>query len=1189
MKKSAIYLLLAVLFMLYMDANGQVDFTCQMQDSCSYDFIESGVCTPDQNGCWAFYRNMNTYIPFLDPAYPLQNPTIMTIQVNINIIQKNDSSGNFPNNQTTIDRMTSIIGYVNSFYSSYSPSDPINWVTELPNYDSRIRFSIGEPGNERIYFYQNTFAWNDTYPSETIEPYIQQNHPERLKQINVYIFGNPNNNNWAHANLPSISDFNRDSWVVLFYWDTAEQDWAISGTLAHEFGHSFGLLHTYIGGGASVICDQQNENFLRDLFLTELPNTSNCPHICNWPANPFITNGDGITNNLLGGNQHSTYISPMQAGQMHRSMALSSVRKYATCEKSPIPLTVEDDQNWDFNLKLYRDLIINPGAHLNISCKLVMHPDGKIIVKPDGKLTIDGGVITNDMHEKILWQGIEVWGDPEATQTDANQGVLEIYNNGTIENAVVAVRVGSKDIPDLGGGIVHTNEAIFRNNRSGVIYHDYAGNNLGNFNLTTFETTEVLADSSLPAEFMRLLGVEGVSINGCTFRNTRDKSVPYNQRGTGILSYDASYNVDHLCISSSIPCTQFQETVFDSLYYGVKAYGVSSLLAPSIKNTGFTNNFRGVYTSGITYALVKNCSFLINAPFATDGGYGLYLDNSTAYTIAENNFYSSMTSPTGIGVIVHNSGGAPNEIYRNWFTNLHQGISAQEQNREPRSFLGQGLQILCCEYDNCNFDILVPQPAVVNRGIALHQGANAQNAIDMAGNLFDIHSQIPNDDFDDINNQGAHFIYYYPSTYETGFENVIPVDYTQSTVTIVGKHFLPPWTFTAGCPPTFSGGGGSQSAMSESLMETQQMIDSAEQVYALLVDGGNTENLYEEVYGSTSAQTMVVYNELMGKSPYLSDTVVGAAIEKEDVIPGAMLRDIMVANPHTAKSDNLMGKLDSRYDPLPEYMKAQILAGRSLVSLKEEMESNLARYNLHKAKLMNGLIHHYMKADISDGSDSVINLLQTDGALASKYRLAIKHLEMGNTHQVLSVINALPTQYNLQGQQLATHQQMADFCNLTIQMASQEGGWQQATGAQVSQLHTLLQSETPVAAYARNVLLALNELSYTEPILVPNLHKSAQAETSHKELMKSTAPPMLEVNPNPAKDFVIVSWLFDREQASGNIAIRPLTGGLMTSFNFSTPVDKQTIDTGEWPSGAYIVTLYLDGKVKESAKFTIVK
>lgn len=230
-------------------------------------------------------------------AEPLSNSPIKTIEININIIQKDDSSGNFENNQSTINRFRNVITYVNSFFSNYAPSDKIDWVQELPNYDSRIRFSIGEEGQERIYFYQNSSAWDDTYVHDNIEDFLETYYPERLERLNLYIFGNPYNQNWAHAAFPSWSNQNSHSWVVMKYWGSDENDWAKSTLLAHELGHTLDLLHTYYGGGASAICNQLNENFLQDVFLVELPSVSNCPHTGNWNDNPYFLDGDRITNN----------------------------------------------------------------------------------------------------------------------------------------------------------------------------------------------------------------------------------------------------------------------------------------------------------------------------------------------------------------------------------------------------------------------------------------------------------------------------------------------------------------------------------------------------------------------------------------------------------------------------------------------------------------------------------------------------------------------------------------------------------------------------------------------------------------------------------------------------------------------------------------------------------------------------
>jgi len=866
-------------------------------------------------------------------------------------------------------------------------------------------------------------------------------------------------------------------------------------------------------------------------------------------------------------------------GVWESDLAETSDIYYEICSGTP--------ETWDVNMFSVGGVKICTGNTLTITSKIELTENAKIIIEPGGKLILNGGTLTNACDS--LWGGIEVWGDPEATQIPANQGWLSVSNGGTIENAVVAVRVGSEDYANKGGGIVSTTEAIVRNNRAGVIYHEYAGSNIGNFTLTTFETTAELVDSSLPEEHLRLLGVEGITINGCTFRNTRDGNTPYSQRGTGIISFDASYDVDQICISGTTPCTQYQETVFDSLYYSIEAYALSSVLAPSVENTGFTHNFRGVYTSGITYALVKNCYFVINTPFATDGGYGLYLDNSTAYTIEENNFYSSMASPTGIGIIVQNSGTDPNEIYRNWFTNLDQGISAQEQNRDPRSFLGQGLQILCCEFNDCNFDILVPQPLLSGRGIALHQGANTQNAEDMAGNLFDIHGQIPDGDFDDINNQGAYFSYYYPINYSFGYQNVKPIDYTRNTVNRVGILVLNDWSYETDCPPSASGGGAEESGLRASLTEAVQEINTTEQTLANLIDGGETEALYQEVENSYPPETLDVYNELMDASPYLSDTVVGATIDKEDVIPGAMLRDVMVANPHSAKSEKLMEKLDERYTPLPEYMKAQILESRNLVSMKEELESKLSKYRLQKLRAFSGLLHHYLSSDSIPGwRDSITNLLAIDNDLQSKYRLALWQLQNGDLEQSGITLNSISGMFDLQGSLLATYNDMVSLHGVLTDVLGSDSGWHSISPIQIQQLSELEQATAPAAVYARNILIMAGNLAYNEPIQLPNLLKSSEAEDAYTKALEAKMPSVLELYPNPADDYIILGYRLDLDPVDLSIEIRNLKGELIKTLAISEKQNQQVVNTETWQAGIYIVSLKQNGEIIDSVKLTLV-
>ncbi len=847
-------------------------------------------------------------------------------------------------------------------------------------------------------------------------------------------------------------------------------------------------------------------------------------------------------------------------------------------------LRITKNQTWNESMTVSSDLIVEGKSALTIKSTVSFAEGCKFIIKTGGKLILDGGTLTNACGD--IWQGIEVWGNPNAPQNPFSQGVLVIQNGGKIENAEVAVRAGSHYYTGKGGGMVMVMDAVFYNNDMAVKFDPYSHDpsNQSYFTNCTFDYDKTITGEP-DMTFVRLEDVDFVDFNSCTFSNHTNR----DYFGWGIWSNNSILVVDGDCIEySGNSCLLWDQSKFYHLEYGIYVTNSNTTNYPEIQHTFFNDNYRGIFISGVTNALVKYCEFVVNTPFETNGGYGLYLDNCTAYTIEENFFSPTYENRIGIGLIVNNSGGDPNEVYRNSFSYLQQGVSAQELNRgfnDP----AQGLQILCCDFTNCDNDILVPKPSRKGWGIAPEQGADSPDATDMAGNLFFIEDPTPDGDFDDINNEGGHFTYYYPIN--TQDDDVRPIDYTYNTVTIypVFVSLQNGWTYNDGCPLNENGGGGSgEEEMRLVLHEKDEEITVMEITLSVMVDGGKTELLNDEVLTSLPPEALALYNELMSESPNLSETVTGSTIEKEEVIPGSMLRDIMVANPHTSKSDILMDKLDERENPLPDYMKAQILAGRSLVSVKEELESKIARKKLYKARAFNGLVHHYLAPGYgAAGMDSLVALYMRDNGLPSKYRLAMLYLDKGMYQQGEDLLDSLPSAYNLHGDDLESHQDMVEFYTLSVAAIS-SGGWQQATPAQKGQLYQLADATAPASVYARNVLIALGEIEYNEPVQVPDLLKSSRKIDQYNTLLDIQQPSVLEVFPNPANGFVILAFNLDVITAYGTIEIKTLEGKLVTTLRVTEPKDQLTVVTNGWKAGAYIATLTVNGRVAGSVTFTII-
>jgi len=469
-----------------------------------------------------FYNDLRTWIPYCN-SEPLKNPPITYIELTFHVFLDNNGQNNsYLNTQEGRNKLIEVLNTTNRIYSGgWGPSDPVSGVTELPNYDTRIRFTLGE-NNERIYFYNNT-ALNHGMCYSTFDNYIQTNYPSRATKLNIYFtaghyggkvdqsklvitnsgsgytssptvtFNIPSSTCFSQsvatgtseiyyghltsinvtnsgfyegfdppqitisggggsgataivsklvggatgyiANWPSTT-LTRTHHVVMLHCYEAS-DWIYGMTLAHELGHDLGLSHTYCGGGASPVCctgscsqgctqDCSNDEYLSDIFGS-CPGT--CPHYGGW-YDP--TSADPKhTNNVMGGSNSQLYFSPMQAGQMHRTLALYSLRKYVKKETySTIPLVINSSETWDFNLKLYRDVNILSGAVLTISNTFELPYNGTVTINNGAALVITGTLKLADINKIIVKNGGTIKFSSTSNIQINGSGKIEVQSGG---------------------------------------------------------------------------------------------------------------------------------------------------------------------------------------------------------------------------------------------------------------------------------------------------------------------------------------------------------------------------------------------------------------------------------------------------------------------------------------------------------------------------------------------------------------------------------------------------------------------------------------------------------------------------------------------------------------------------------------------------------------------------------------
>lgn len=367
------------------------------------------------------YHQQGFYIP--DESTPVK-----TLMVNYHVLQNPDpdtTAGNFPDEESAkpfLEETTDAIN--NHLKNNREPSDPIKEVcsTDCHIEDTRLRVEMQD-----IYFTEHP-RWDEgIYPGI---PDFLFNNPG--KELNIFLVMHEETSGSGRAIMPDYDDLKKRHKIIsadIYDPDPEEMHhWATSKHLLHELGHIWGLHHTY--SPSNETCDPEDQDFLADV-LGPSPGP-NCYHEAGWGCDIENTS---CTNNLMGGTKSAGYLSPLQLGRIHRSLSVSSARQYAYGQ-GETEHKVKNDQHWDFDIKLYENLKLEPGTNLTITCQLLMAPDSKIIIPEGARLTLDGGAIKPHKNTDEFWQGVALKGD--VAQENLSKRI-KVKNGGQVINAAKGI------------------------------------------------------------------------------------------------------------------------------------------------------------------------------------------------------------------------------------------------------------------------------------------------------------------------------------------------------------------------------------------------------------------------------------------------------------------------------------------------------------------------------------------------------------------------------------------------------------------------------------------------------------------------------------------------------------------------------------------------------------------------------
>lgn len=790
-----------------------------------------------------------------------------------------------------------------------------------------------------------------------------------------------------------------------------------------------------------------------------------------------------------------------------------------------------------------------------------------IIVEPGSTLIIDGATLKGDVECNSMWDGIQVWGvrtAPQLPYSSTVQGTVILKNNATIRDAKEGITVGNVD-PITGfidwnytGGIVLAYNANFINCITGVnflSYRDGIQNNLSYFKQCSFATSGLLNDATaFPKAFIAMYDVKGIRIIGCSFTNSTPGQYPTDKRGFGIVTIDAGYYVYDNCTSVINPCpaSGLVHSRFENLSYGIYSTDATPINAIKVDNCDFVGNIHGALFRGMDYTILTRNRFDVGLFDGTYPPYGLYMEFCTAYQIDENQFTTSIPGNSQTtGLAIYGSGPQYNRFYNNRFDNLEVGSMIMENNDGPS--VGDGLLVQCNDYGMTTgntYDIAVTALGSMGE----YQGSNV-SPTSLAGNTFSHTCASGNNDFA-AGGMISPILYTHHNATATS-----PSCFTPSTVAL--NTIFTPYVKATACPTSLTGCGIP--------CLKNKITDNQNQASALRtqIDNNDTEGLLNIIASGSNGQ---VNSALMDASPYLSDAVLIAAINRPSLLPPGILKDIILAN--SPVSSEVMEALNGV--SLPNGVKEQIDAAQVGVSPRSILESQIAFYEGERELSINELIRIYLNdTTIIDGLDTVIMILKNENRVEYKCKLAAIYVQQGDYTSALALLDSL---------QAAGHDD--NFCKLQryIILLRQDVAncFKLKTDPETyDKIDDIAHEHGEGCANAQALLFFVFNTQFPEVLEFPN--SSAQRISNENTMMDSEGN--FKIYPNPASTSITVQLsdslvdrtsVFEIQNIYGQVVYRSVES---TTF-FTVPIQN-------FSSGLYFCVTYGNGQAIETRKLVI--
>lgn len=846
-------------------------------------------------------------------------------------------------------------------------------------------------------------------------------------------------------------------------------------------------------------------------------------------------------------------------------------------------------------------LHVKSGTTLTIDNTTVdFGPNSRLYVEKGAKVIIQNNAVVTSASScnGYMWLGIELQGDIAQKQiissgVDANHGMCVIQSGGTVKNALVGVKNfatvngdgESIDWAKMGGGILQSNGGKFINCKIGARFITYSNTNIINLpskDLSVFYNTQFLTDATTatprfkPEAHASMWNTRGINFNTCTFKNTSPTSYSIDERGLGIVSYDAGYDVASPCTTyGTNGCTAYgTPNTFENLYYGIDASASLPTASLRVFGNSFINNHRGMLVHGMDHAIANDNLFKVGDAYSktflpstavlVSAPCGIYLDGSDAYTMHRNTFTNATGTGNSLdfGLVDSYSNTNPNELRQNSFDNIAVGIQAQENN--------DGLQLKCNQFTTSTMNTAdVKVMGLQTYGtIAAQQGYCDPDPTKLPGNKFS-HTCSSAQDLSTNSYVSGQVTY---NTRSTPSQE-LPQSGCYNTTNYVVNLCTGSGSGDA-CPansPILGGGGSTPVQLQQNLKDSKTLVAKLQ----ALLTKGNRSALFTVI--GTGNQTAVI-DSFNVTGPYLSDSVLIAFLKYKPMYTNGFIKQALIA------CSPLSSAVRTEFASTPvngttrDAVNAAQTGTASVrtsteLALKYEKKMLIINYDYLIANLVND-------RDNDARLDTVTKYLDYTIKPASRAVMVGALLEKGLTTDALAQANAIENNPDLKSLLV----NMISVRTATNPIAAYTG----STKTELDKLKDRVPYNMGVKAQA--LYNSLYKVPFNEKIYLSTAQQSlARMATQQPAENKPVLESGIRVFPNPATNEVY--FLIDSEEEALQVQIElyDVQGRLMVKKVVEHTEEAHKLELTTFAEGVYFYKVSAGADYLKTGKIVVIK